>query len=135
MLRSLPIPSRALPINRRSELTSWLARARPGDRVVYHQGFLVVDYGPTSSLQDRERHRLDAVATAVRDAAVAGAVHLVQERLGTNTFGYLAVRAVRRPRPDDLPDTSPVPTRQHVRWRGTPSSRAHAQGSGAERVP
>jgi hypothetical protein len=60
MLHSLPSPSCTLPVARKSELTAWLSRARPGDRIVYHQGFLAVDCGCTSSLQKRERHRLDA---------------------------------------------------------------------------
>ena len=96
MLHSLPSPSRALPVARKSELTAWLSRARPGDGVVYHQGFLAVDCGCTSSLQERERRRLVALATAARAAAVAGVVHLVQERLGVGKFGYLAVRSLDR---------------------------------------
>jgi hypothetical protein len=102
MLLSLSSPSRALPVARKSELTAWLSRARPGDRVVYHQGFLAVDCGCTSSLQERERRRLDALATAARAAAVAGVVHLVQERLGMGKFGYVAVRSFERPRPDSF---------------------------------
>ena len=99
MLHSLLSPSRALPVARKGELTAWLSTARPGDRVVYHQGFLAVDCSCTSSLQERERRRLDTLATAARAAAVAGVVHLVQERLGVGTFGYLAVRSLARPRP------------------------------------
>jgi hypothetical protein len=75
------------------DLRAWLRTARPGDRFIYHQGFLVVDRGAMSSLRERERRRLDALATAVRTAASAGLVHLLQKRLDVGTFDYLAVRA------------------------------------------
>jgi hypothetical protein len=103
MLHPLASPSHLIPVAHKGELTAWLGRARPGDRVVYHQGFLAVDCcGCASSLQERERHRLDALATAARAAAAAGLVHLLQERLGVGRFGYLAVRSFERPGPDDL---------------------------------
>jgi hypothetical protein len=82
-----------LGVSRTSELTAWLGRAQPGDRVVYHQGSLALDRGPTSSLQRRERRRIDDLATAARAAASAGLVHLLQKRLNVGTFDYLAVKA------------------------------------------
>jgi hypothetical protein len=93
MLPTHSEPSCGPPITCRSELTAWLGRARPGDRVVYHQGFLVVDCGSSASLHKRERRRLGDLATAVRAAAASGVIHLVQERLGKVKFSYMAVKA------------------------------------------
>jgi hypothetical protein len=88
---------RPVRITRKGELTAWLDRAQPGNRVLYHQGFLVVDRGCTSSLNKGERRHLDALATAVAAAAAAGLIYLVQQRLAAGTFRYLAVRALQEP--------------------------------------
>ena len=88
-------PPCGLGVSRAGELTAWLGSARPGDRVVYHQGSLALDRGSTSPLQPRERRRIDDLAAAAHAAAAAGRVHLVQERLATGTFRYLAVRALQ----------------------------------------
>jgi hypothetical protein len=117
MLHSRFDPPCGLGISGTSELTAWLGRARPGDRVVYHQGSLVVDRGSTSSLQRRERRRIDDLATAAHAAVAAGRVHLVQERLATGTFRYLAVRAFHEPGPDELLMTGLVSERRRVRTR------------------
>jgi hypothetical protein len=85
-------PPCGLGVSRASELTAWLGSAQPGDRVVYHQGSLALDRGSTSSLRRRERRRIDDLAAAAHAAAAAGRVHLVQERLATGTFRYLAVK-------------------------------------------
>jgi hypothetical protein len=87
---------RPLRVTRKGELTAWLDRAQPGNRVVYHLGFLAVDRSCTSSLNEGERRHLDALATAAGSAAAAGIVHLVQERLAAGTFRYLAVRALQK---------------------------------------
>jgi hypothetical protein len=92
-------PPCGLGVSRTSELTAWLGRAQPGDRVIYHQGSLALDRGSTSLLQRRERRRIDDLATAAHAAAAAGRVHLVQERLATGTFRYLAVRAIQESGP------------------------------------
>jgi hypothetical protein len=92
MLRSRFDPPCSLVISRTSELTAWLSGAQPGDRVVYYEGSLVLDRGSASSLQRRERRRIDSLATAAHAAAAAGSVHLLQERLATGAFRYLAVK-------------------------------------------
>jgi hypothetical protein len=101
MLQSRFDPPCGVGISYTIELTAWLGRARPGDRVVYHQGFLAVDRGSTSSLQSRERRRIDHLATAAHATAAAGHVHLVQERLATHTFRYLVVMALRGSGPQE----------------------------------
>jgi hypothetical protein len=78
------------------DLGAWLTNARPGDRFVYHHGFLVVDRAVNSPLRARDRRRLDVLAKAALGAASAGVVHLLQQRLDAGTFDYIAVKA----RPD-----------------------------------
>ena len=110
-------PPCGLGVSRTSELTTWLGRAQSGDRVVYHQGSLAVDRGSTSSLQRRKRRRIDDLATAAHAAAAAGRVHLVQERLATGTFRYLAVRALQESGPQEPLMTGLVSERRQMRAR------------------
>jgi hypothetical protein len=68
----------------------WLARAKPGERLRYHQGFLVCDRTAGS---EQDRRRIVAVADAVVEAAAAGKVHLLQRRDGACNFAYFAIKA------------------------------------------
>jgi hypothetical protein len=65
-------------------------QAEPGEALEYHRGFLGVDRTP--SLKDR----LDLIAMAERAMRLAeqGLIHLVQRRLGDDTFSYLAFAAL-----------------------------------------
>ena len=79
------------------EFCAWLAQAGPGDALTYHRGFLVVDTDPViSNLPCHERMALRAVADAAFRAAVQGLVHLVQLRMATDRFAYVAIA---RPKP------------------------------------
>lgn len=79
------------------EFCAWVAQAVPGDRLEYHRGFLVLDiFALFSRLDDRARKELAALAGRAFRAAEQGLVHLVQERLATDHFAYIAVA---RPRP------------------------------------
>lgn len=110
-------PPCGLGVSRTSELSAWLGKAQPGDRVVYHQGSLALDRGATSSLRRRERRRIDDLATAAHAAAAAGRVHLVQERLAVGTFCYLAVRVLQESGPQKILITDLVPERRRSRAR------------------
>jgi hypothetical protein len=78
------------------EFCAWLAQAEARESLIY-QGFLVVDTDPViSKLRCDERIALCAVAAAAFEAARQGLVHLVQRRLATDLFAYIAVA---RPRP------------------------------------
>lgn len=78
-------------------LAAWIAQAEPGDSLVYHRGFLAVDATSVISKLSAERQRtLQLVAAAARRAAEQNLVHLVQSRLGPDTFAYIAVA---RPKP------------------------------------
>ena len=79
------------------EFCAWLAQAEPGEALTYHRGFLVVDTDPViSNLPCDERMALRAVADAAFRAAAQGLVHLVQLRMATDRFAYVAIA---RPRP------------------------------------
>ena len=79
------------------EFCAWLAQAEPGEALTYHRGFLVVDTDPViSNLPCDERMALRAVADAAFRAAAQGLVHLVQLRMATDRFAYVAIA---RPKP------------------------------------
>ena len=74
------------------EFCAWVAQAVPGDRVEYHRGFLVLDTFPTfSHLPDAQRTELAKLASRAFWAAEQGLVHIVQERIDTDRFAYIAV--------------------------------------------
>jgi len=72
---------------------AWLANAASGDRYEYNRGFLAkdVDAGPKQRLGDNERNLLERLSERVRWAYDKGCVHLVQERLGSDCYSYIAI--------------------------------------------
>lgn len=71
---------------------AWVAQAEPGAALVYHHGFLVVDTDKQCSrLPPSSRTDLRKLADAAFEAAQQGLVHLVQRRLATELFAYIAV--------------------------------------------
>jgi hypothetical protein len=80
---------------------AWVAQASPGAPLVYHQGFLVVDTDKLlSRFPSEARLALSRLGEAARRAAEAGLVHLVQARLATDRFAYIAIA---RPKPKGAP--------------------------------
>jgi hypothetical protein len=77
-------------------LRSWIAEAKPGERLTYHRGFLALDRAPASPSTARERARLDILAKHVLAAAEVGLIHLFQRRLEAGSFHYIAVKAHAR---------------------------------------
>ena len=76
---------------------AWVAQAESGDRLQYHRGFLAIDtFALFSGRSDKERAELRKLADRSFWAAEAGLVHLVQERIGTDQFAYIAIA---RPKP------------------------------------
>jgi len=72
--------------------SAWLAQAAPGEALEYHRGFLCHDRGgPAPAPQTRRSQALNLLADHVYDLAERGFVHLVQRRIDTNTFSYLAI--------------------------------------------
>ena len=79
-----------------SVLRSWIAEAKPGERLTYHRGFLALDRASGSPPTAGERARLDVLAAHVLAAAEVGLIHLMQRRLAAGTFHYIAVKAHAR---------------------------------------
>ena len=76
---------------------AWALYGRPGDVCVYHHGLLVVDRDPVvSRLSAPARQALATVADLALAFADAGRVLLVQERLSSAVYRYLAVIASRQ---------------------------------------
>ena len=76
---------------------AWVQQAEPGDRLQYHRGFLALDtFAVISGLSDKERADLGKLADRAFCTAEQGLVHLVQERIGTDNFAYIAIA---RPKP------------------------------------
>ena len=74
------------------DLFAWIAQAETGDALIYHSGFLVVDADKSvSTLPTDRRLALRRMADAAFRAAEQGLVHLVQERLETDRFAYIAI--------------------------------------------
>ena len=95
-------PSRVVPVRPSRplieiEFCAWVAQAVPGDRLVYHRGFLAVDTIPViSRLPEPERAALQKLAARAWWAAEERVVHLVQERNGPDDYSYLAIARPRR---------------------------------------
>jgi hypothetical protein len=70
----------------------WLGNATAGQIVEYHRGFLVLDADPRlSELPETERMDLTRLARCAYSAAEQRLVHLVQRRLASGQFSYLAI--------------------------------------------
>lgn len=83
------------------QFLSWVDQAEGGDRIEYHRGFMVVDTDKQiSKLAPDERRVLRDLADAAFRAAMQDLVHLVQARLATDRFAYIAIA---RPRPKGAP--------------------------------
>ena len=76
---------------------AWVAQADPGAALVYHQGFLAVDTDTVlAGLSPEARGALRQLRDAAFRAAEQGLVHLVQQRLATDRFAYIAIARPRR---------------------------------------
>ena len=79
------------------DLCAWISQADAGDVLEYHRGALAIDrLRGMSKLPRAECDRVDLLADRAWTAAAQQLVHLVQHRLGTDRFSYLAIA---RPKP------------------------------------
>ena len=83
----------------RGEFDTWLASAKAGAGMVYFRGYLPLDGGADAGSP------LSELARRARDASAQGLVHLVQRRLGSADFAYIAI-ARAKVEPDDGPSVS-----------------------------
>jgi len=100
MLMTKPrAPNDWLTVNPLSDIDflAWIATAEPGAMLEYHRGFLCVDCAElVSKLGPSDRKRLLTLSDVAARAERAELVHLVQRRVATDVFAYLAIA---RPRP------------------------------------
>ena len=75
-------------------ICDWIARARVGQAIQYHEGFLMLDRAEaTSDLPAKDRTRLHAVARRAWIACELGLIHLFSQRVGDGHYRYFAVRS------------------------------------------
>lgn len=77
-------------------LTAWINQAAPGETIEYHRGFLGIDRTPLGQpMSPEDRGHLIRIAECAMRLTEQGLLHLVQRRLGADTFSYLAVARAR----------------------------------------
>ena len=83
------------------DLLAWLGQAAAGDVLEYHQGFLALDRSSKGdAFKERDRAALGRLASLAMRLAEHGFVHLLQRRVGSERFSYLAIT---RPRVVSIP--------------------------------
>lgn len=105
-----------------SMLCDWIADARAGHAIKYHEGHLLVDRSEVSSaLLPKDRARLHAIARRMWIACELGLVHLFSQKVGEGHYRYLAVRAATPLAPPEIrtrlrqrhESASPTPRTSH----------------------
>ena len=76
------------------DLLAWVGQASPGDILEYHQGFLALDR-TSHGHKERDRAALGQVASQAMRLAEHGLVHLLQRRVCSERFSYLAIARPR----------------------------------------
>ena len=90
------------------DLLAWLNQARVGDAIEYHRGSLALDRSSRGQARtENDRVTLDHLATLAMRLSDRGLVHLVQRRIGTDQYAYLAIA---RPRLEATPLSYLMPT-------------------------
>lgn len=113
---SLPVGVCAVPRRPLTEaqLCDWIADARVGEAIQYHEGLLLQDRSEASSpLSAKERARLHAVARRAWIACELGLVHLFSVKVGEGHYRYLALRSAQTTPPVEIGRATPVPSCAH----------------------
>ena len=77
-------------------LLAWLAQATHGEILEYHRGFLVLDRSFNEQATNRDqRTALVRVSNRAMQLADRGLVHLLQRRICSDRFSYLAIARPR----------------------------------------
>ena len=94
-----PTNIQRFPVQRRIteiDFCAWLGQAESGEVLEYHRGFLGVDLTPFGNpMSSKARAELARTGARAYDLAERGFVHLVQRRVGPDTFAYLAIARPR----------------------------------------
>ena len=78
------------------DLLAWVGQASAGDILEYHQGFLALDRSSHGhAFKERERVALGRIADQAMRLAEHGFVHLLQRRVCSERFSYLAIARPR----------------------------------------
>ena len=89
---TIPTPPPAQVI-RKTKFMAWFAKAAPGEKIEYHRGHLVIDrVNGFSSLSEKARRELHAIASHVASLADEGRLVLAQRHLDEGEFSYLAIK-------------------------------------------
>ena len=91
MTTVIPLPIQAAPQLDEVSFCAWAAQAAPGEALEYHRGFLALDRTPFGAMQREGRAEFIRMTVRARQLAERGLIHLVQRRLGSETFSYLAI--------------------------------------------
>lgn len=79
-----------------AQFCAWIGQSAPGTTIQYYCGFLAIDTVRVSSdLLEHERKELVGVGRRAWWAFEHGLVHLVQRRLASDRFAYLAIARAR----------------------------------------
>lgn len=83
------------------QLKRWFSRARPGDRFLYHVGFLLRDreaqpVDTPEGLKQVVPVEINKVADMVMDLAQELWVYPIQKRVGDGIYEYIIIRSKRR---------------------------------------
>jgi len=101
------MPTTEQKIDNDQGLATWILSANQGDVCRYHSGFLAVDADPeTSKLAQTDRTKLAKLAAFARSMWNDGFLLLVQRRIGSGTFDYLAVRSSSAAREEAIQPTA-----------------------------
>ncbi|MDR4125530.1 hypothetical protein [Yanghanlia caeni] len=92
-----------------AQFCDWIAEARVGEALQYHEGLLLRDRSETASaLNAKERARLHAVARRAWIACELGLVHLFSVKVDEGHYRYLALRSAQTTTARDADRTTPV---------------------------
>ncbi|WP_416193653.1 hypothetical protein [Nitrobacter sp. TKz-YC01] len=79
-----------------AQFCAWIGQSAPGAVIEYHRGFLAIDTVRASSdLVEPDWKELIRLGRRAWWAAEQNLVHLVQRRLGSDRFAYLAIARAR----------------------------------------
>lgn len=84
-------------------LCDWVASARVGHCIQYHEGLLLRDRSETSSdLTTKDRARIHSLARRAWIACELGLVHLFSQKVGEDHYRYLAMRSSSPLKPPEI---------------------------------